>query len=469
MLEEKGIPTATVCTDEFFPLGKTEAAILGMPDLPIADIPHPMAGQAGDRVAKIAAEAVPEILRILTDDPARLEEKYEKKIVAPRSKLRHKGLFEDEFSTDRAPERLKAPSTLEAVQRLFYIRGWTDGFPIVPPTEERVVKMLEIWNGDPDEVVGLVAPRRGEATVKKIAVNAVMAGCLPDHMPVVIAATRAMIQSEFGLYGLQTTTHPCTVLVLVNGPLADSLEINAGYNAMGQGKMANAVIGRTIRLILMNIGGGSPGVLDRSTMGSPAKYSFCFAENEGQSPWEPLHVERGFPKTQSTVTVCGVEGPHNVNDHGSQTGKEVLLTIAGVLATSGTNQLYMGGEPLIVLGPEHAATVAKSGFSKLDVKRYLFEKARIPVHQISHGNMERFQKIWPQRFANQPEGACIPISETPEDIMVVVTGGMGRHSAVIPTFGATKAITLAITDKDGKPILAERKKKTDRDTCERAE
>ncbi|MBU2053985.1 MAG: hypothetical protein KJ936_12600 [Proteobacteria bacterium] len=430
-----------------------------MPGLPIADIPHPMAGQPEERVAEIAADAVPEILRILTGDPARLEEEYEKKIVAPRGRLRHKGLFGDEFSTDRAPEKFKAPSSLEAVQRLFYLRGWTDGLPIIPPTEERVAQMLERWGGDPDEVVGLVAPRRGEATVKKIAINAAMAGCLPEHLPVVIAATRAMIRSEFGLYGLQTTTHPCTVLVLTNGPLADSLEINAGYNAMGQGKMANAVIGRAIRLVLTNIGGGSPGVLDRSTMGSPAKYSFCFAENEEQSPWEPLHVERGFPKTQSTVTVCGVEGPHNVNDHGSQTGEEVLLTIAGVLATPGTNQIYLGGEPLIVLGPEHAAAVAKSGFSKLDVKRYLFEKARVPVHLISQGNMERFQKLWPQRFANLPEEASVPISETPEDIMVIVAGGMGRQSAVIPTFGTTKAVTLAVTDKDDKPILAERKKR----------
>ncbi|MDX9820390.1 MAG: UGSC family (seleno)protein [Syntrophales bacterium] len=430
-----------------------------MPALPLVDIPHPMAGQTKEYVMQIAEKAIPEILRILTGDATQLEEEHKKKFVNPPGERRHKGLFGDEFSDEREPEKFQAPSSLEAVQSLFYRKGWTDGLPVIPPTAERVALMLEYWNGDPEERVGLVQPRRGEATIRKIAVNAVMAGCRPEHFPVVVAATRAMIRPEFGLYGLQTTTHPCTVLVLVNGPLADFLEINASYNAMGQGKLANAVIGRAIRLVLTNIGGGTPGVLDRSTMGSPAKYAFCFAENEEENPWhQPLHVERGFPESTSTVTVCGVEGPHNVNDHGSRSAEEILQTIGGVLATPGTNQLYLGGEPLIALGPEHAAVIFRGGFSKNDVKRYLFKNARVPLNRISRGNMERFVKNWPERFKGLAEGDGVPIAEKPEDIMIVVCGGLGRHSAVIPTFGVTRSVTLSVTDREGNPIPAERKK-----------
>jgi hypothetical protein len=414
-----------------------------------------MAGQKPEHVAKVARGAVPEIIHILTANAAGLEEEYKNKVVTTKGRLRHKALFGDDFDSDRAPDKFKAPTSLEAINRLFYGRGWTDGLPVIPPTEERVRKMIDRWGFDPKEVVGLVDPRQGEASVAKITVNAVMAGCIPEYLPVVIAATRAMVQKDFLLYGLQTTTHLCTVMVLVNGPLAEELDINYGYNAMGQGNMANATIGRAIRLILTNIGGASPGVLDRATLGSPAKYSFCFAENEAENPWEPLHVEKGFPKTVSTVTVFGVEGPHNVNDHGSNSAEEVLLTVSGVLATPGTNHIYLGGEPLIVLGPEHAQIIASSGFSKEDVKQFLYEKARVPMDLISKGNLERFQKIWPERFGGLESGDRVRIAEKLEDIIVVVAGGKGRHSAVIPTFGTTKAVTVPVTGSDGHPLVFE--------------
>ena len=452
-LERRGIPSATVCTDEFFALAKAEAEILGMPGLPIAQIPHPLAGRKPERVAEVAIQAIPEILHILTTNSGELEREYKAREAMGRSRLKHKGLFGDDFSPEGVSEKFKAPTSLEAVNRLFYGRGWTDGLPIIPPTEERGRKMIDRWGFDPKEIIGLVDPRRGEASVEKIAVNAVMAGCLPEDLPVVIAATRAMVQKDFHLYGLQTTTHLCTVLVLVNGPLAGELDINCGYNALGQGNRANAAIGRAVRLILTNIGGASPGVLDRATLGSPAKYTFCFAENEAESPWEPFHVERGFPQNVSTVTVFGAEGPHNVNDHGSNSAEEVLLTVSGVLATPGTNNLYLGGESLIVLGPEHAQITASSGFSKRDVQQFLYEKARVPVRLISKGNLERFQKLWPERFRGLGSGDTVPIPVKPEDILVVVAGGQGKHSAVIPSFGTTKAVTVPITDKDGNPLV----------------
>jgi len=451
-----------VCTDEFFALGKAETEILGMPGLPILTIPHPMAGQPPERVAEVADQALNEIIHILTSDARNLEGEYKAKTVTSKKRLRHKALFGDDFVSAGESHKIKAPASLEAVNRLFYSRGWTDGFPIVPPTEERVERMIAYSGRDPKSLIGSIAPRRGEATIEKIAVNAVMAGCLPEHLPIVIAATEAMSQKEFNLYGLQTTTHLCTVLVLVNGPLVHELDINYGYNAMGQGRMSNAVIGRAIRLILVNIGGASPGVLDRSTFGGPAKYSFCFAENEEETPWEPLHVERGFEKSVSTVTVIGAEGPHNVNDHGGASAEEILVTVSGVLATPGANNIYMGGEPLIVLGPEHAAIIARDGFSKQDVKQFLFENARVPLALISKGNLERFKKSMPERFSDLDGKASVPMVNGPEDLMVVVAGGSGRHSAVIPTFGTTRAITVPVTDKEGEPIalLKDRKHKT---------
>ena len=415
-----------------------------------------MAGQSPERVAEAAEGALREILHTLTGDRSRLEKSYREKTVpgTGKSNLKRKGLFGAAGSLSETDQKLKAPESLVAVNRLFYRRGWTDGLPIIPPTEARIQRMLGQEGWDPDTLIGRVAPGDGEATAGKIAANAVMAGCLPDHLPVVIAATRALIKRRFNLYAVQTTTHPCAVLVLVNGPLADPLDINAGYNVMGQGCLGNAVIGRAVRLVLVNLGGAAPGILDRATQGSPAKYSFCFAENEAQSPWEPLHVERGFEKSVSTVTVSGAESPHNVNDHGGNSAEEILLTVAGVLATPGTNNLYLGGEPMVVLGPEHAAVIHRDGFTKGDVKRFLFEKARLSVSAVSKGNLERFGKNHPERFSRLDKKDTILLVDAPEEFMVVVAGGMGRHSAVIPTFGGhARSVTLPIVDPKGEPIF----------------
>jgi hypothetical protein len=451
-LEKRGIPVATICTDEFFELGKAEADYLGMPGLPIVAIPHPMAGRSAESVGEVADQAFAEIEHALTADAGSLAAEYRGKTLpsASRSKLRYRPVFGDGPGISEAGDRLKAPESLEGINTLFYVRGWTDGLPIIPPTEARFDRMISHSGLDPDLFVGAVAPKRGAATIGKIAVNAIMAGCRPEHLPVVVAATKAMVQEPFNLAALQSTTHPCTVLVLVNGPLVRELNFNCSYNAMGQGSLSNAVIGRAIRLILINIGGASPGVLDRATLGSPAKYSFCFGENEEESPWEPFHVERGFGKNASTVTVIGAEGPHNVNDHGSITAEGILMTISGVLATTGSNNLYLGGEPIVVLGPEHAGVIARCGFSKQDIRDFLFESARIPVAAISTGNLDRFKRTNPERFVKLGSEDRVPLVERPEEIMVVVAGGKGRHSMVIPTFGGhTRAITVPITDGGG--------------------
>jgi len=452
-MEKHGIAVATICTDEFFALGKAEAECLGMPGLPIAVIPHPVAKQPPETIAAYARDTLDEVLHIWESDADSLRAEYRDKTVVTGKRLRYHSMFEGDFNAPDAPARFKAPDDDVAAMRLLYRRGWTDGLPIVLPTPERCERMIAESGHDSDALLGLIEPRQGQATLARVAVNAVMAGCEPAHLPVVAAAVRAMATPEFNLKALNTTTHPCTVLVLVNGPVADALDINAGANAMGQGCLANAVIGRALRFVLTNIGGGAPGVLDRATAGSPAKYSFCFAENEADSPWEPLHVERGFDAATSTVTVCGVEGPHNVNDHYSQTAEEILLTVAGVMATPGVNHSYLRGEILVALGPEHADIIARSGFSKDDVKRFLIEHAIIPPRHIGAAQMALYRQRVPERLIEDGQGVPgaggVRIATAPEHIMVVVAGGAGRHSQVIPSFGGTtRSVTLPIDTED---------------------
>lgn len=341
-------------------------------------------------------------------------------------------------------EILEVEDDLEQIHREYYSRGWTDGLPIIPPTEERVRRALDGTSRDSKEVVGRIPPRWGDATVEKVAINAVMAGCLPSYLPILIVAIEAMLEPQFNLFGIQATTHPVAPLLILNGPLARDLEVNSGYNAYGPGWRANASIGRAIRLILLNIGGGVPGKGDHSTQGSPAKYSYCVAENEERNPWTPLHVERGFSPETSTVTVWGGEGPHNVNDHVSKSAANLLTTVADTAATMGMNNLYLNDtEMLIALGPEHAATIASDGWSKQDVQKFVFEQARVPLKRAKLGGMWGIQS-WPKWLDVCNEDSGIPVVRRWEDIVVIVAGGAGKHSSCVPTFGATRSVTRAV-------------------------
>jgi hypothetical protein len=280
--------------------------------------------------------------------------------------------------------------------------------------------------------VGVLPPRQGEATIEKIAANAVMAGCRPEYFPVVLAALEALADPLFNLDSVQATTHPVATLLVVNGPIARAIGLQAGYNAFGQGFRANVTIGRAVRLVLMNVGGGLPGSGDRATQGSPAKIAYCVAENEAESPWEPLHVEAGLPAGTSTVTVFGCEGPHNIQDHYSNTARGVLLTVAGAMGQAGSNNLLGRGWPLLSLGPEHAATIAREGYTKQQVKEFLFEHARYPLAKL--GLEYRRQQIERWGVVDAPD-TMVPIVRTADDISVIVVGGAGKHSSWQPTFG----------------------------------
>lgn len=348
----------------------------------------------------------------------------------------------------------EADSDIEAANAYCRDRGWTDGLPIIPPTPQRVERMLAYCSRAWDEPIAVLPPRYGAATPLRLAANAVMAGCLPEYFPLVMLALEAMSVDRFNLYGVQATTHPSAPLIIVNGPVSRELGINAGHSAFGPGTHANATIGRAVRLALVNIGGAIPGLGDMSTYGSPTKYSYCAAENEAASPWEPLHVERGFPAEASTVTVVAAEAPHNINDHESLTAEGILKTMAGNMSTPGVNDIHHPfAEPVVLFCPEHAATVSAGGYSKASVKNYFYEHARVPLHKFSDENVNRRLRIrFPQELANAGMNTLVPVVKSAENFTIVVIGGAGRHSAFIPTFGSTRSVTLALTHRDGRIV-----------------
>ena len=321
-----------------------------------------------------------------------------------------------------------------ALQDWFEEKGFTDGLPVVPPTPELVAAMVAASGLPAGDEVAAVAPSYAMATVEKIAINAVMAGCKPAYMPVIVAAVRAMAKPEFNLAGIQGTTHPVAPLVLVNGPIREKLGINCSSGVFGQGYRANATIGRAVRLVLMNIGQGLPGRTDMSTLGSPAKFSFCAGENEERSPWEPCHVEHGFAREDDAVLVHGGEAPHNIQDHGSDNPDDLLKTVASVMGTMGNNNVGLGGEMMLVLGPEHAAILARGGLSKNDVRDELHRRLRFRFDAIGTRLRDWYRNRRPAVNCG-PDVKEIAYFDDPKQILIAVAGGPGLHSVVIPGFG----------------------------------
>jgi hypothetical protein len=319
-------------------------------------------------------------------------------------------------------------------------QGWGDGLPVVPPTEERVAAFLRETSLDPGHELGRLGPAWGIATVEKVAINAVMAGCLPAYFPLVVAAVVGVAQPSFNLYGIQATTNPVTPFIMVNGPKRAELGVFSGTGAFGPGFRANATIGRAMRLVLINIGGARPGGLDRATQGFPGKYTFCAAEHEERNPWEPYHVGRGFDANDTTVTVFGVQGYHNIIDLTAIDAVELLAMLAAGMSAVGTNNMTHGGETLLVLSPEHAEQMERDGFSKADVRAYLYERARIDITRLPR----RFVELMSTRRPTWVDPSWMPITDTPDEINIAVIGGPGIHSAFLPMFGSTKAITVEV-------------------------
>ena len=275
--------------------------------------------------------------------------------------------FAGELLGSRRVELAEAEDDAEAM----FDRGWTDGLPVVTPTPERVAKMLTGTRRRPEEIVAVVPPDLVDCTVEKVAVNAVMAGCKPEYLPVVLAAVEAACTQEFNAHGLLATTYFSGPVVIVNGPVARAIGMNSGVNAFGQGNRANATIGRALQLVIRNVGGGRPGEIDRATLGNPGKYTFCFAEDEEGSPFEPLSVERGVAAGRSAVTLFAGEGPRGVVDQLSRSPESLARTFAACLRSVAHPKLAIAFDALLVVSPEHGRVFRDAKWDKARLRSEL--------------------------------------------------------------------------------------------------
>lgn len=306
-------------------------------------------------------------------------------------------------------------------------RGWSDGLPVTPPTDERVARMLKGTTRSPTEIVGRIPPNLAECTIEKVAINAVLAGCRPEYMPVLLAALEAALEPVFTLHGLLATTYFSAPIIIVNGPIARRLGMNSGLNALGQGNRANASIGRALNLIVRNIGGGRPGEADRATLGAPSKYTFCFAEDESDETWEPLSVARGFSRGASTVTLFQGHGVEAFVDQKSRTAEALTRSLAMSLVKIGHPKLVQSAHAILVLSPEHYAIYRESGWNRKRIERALYEATIRPGNELVAGA--------------DGVGEGIPASRADERVpkfhedglMIVRAGGAaGLFSAILP-------------------------------------
>jgi hypothetical protein len=335
------------------------------------------------------------------------------------------------------------PDDVEVVSAWLYERGHTDGLPVVPPTRERVTRMLTGTTRDPASSLGPVPPTNGAATVEKLAVNAVMAGCRPEYLPVLLTAFELMLDPGFQLAGMQPTTNPLTPLLVVNGPIRSRIGLNSSTGVMGPGWQANATIGRAVRLALINLGGARPGEVDKCTQGFVGKYTLCVGENEEDSPWQSLHVDRGFAPDQDVVTVVGVNGATNIHDS-SADWKDVVHTLCGALPSIGTpNVVDPFATPVLALNPLHAQILTDGGFDKPGLREHLLANTTLPPDALSN---RRALLRRGEGEDNYLVNGRIPLTNDPANLLVVVTGGMGGgHSCFLPAGHYGQARSAEIT------------------------
>jgi hypothetical protein len=339
--------------------------------------------------------------------------------------------------TVTAPAAVLLADEHDAVERCHEL-GWTDGLPVIPPTARRVDVMLEVL-GDPDEVLASMPPSGAPVSNRALAANAVMAGCLPEHLPVLAAIVEAVCVPEFNLHGIATTTGPSTPFAVVGGPAAVAAGLNAGRGALGPGWRANASIGRAVRLLIANVGGARPGQVSKSIMAQPGRYTMCIAENEAQSPWEPLRETVGLDPRRSAVTVLGATGTMNVLTPRSDVDA-MLTLLADSLAYLGNPNVVMGrGTVGVVITPGHAAAMARAGLSKADVAAEIWARSFIPV--------ERFPASAypdpPYEFVIR-DGRVYPVAG-PSHIYVVVVGGPEpTHATVVPSHPSCYPVTVPV-------------------------
>ncbi len=329
----------------------------------------------------------------------------------------------------------------DELQDFFHEQDLSDGLPVVMPTPARVAAMVAGSGMRANHEVGVMDPERGVATVEKLAVNAVMAGCRPEYMPVIVTAVSAMCEQLFNLHAIQATTNPATPLLIVNGPIRRAIDMNTDRNLLGPGNRANATIGRAIRLAMRNVGGAYVGI-DQATHGSPAKYSLCVAEDEESSPWEPLHVTKGYDASDSVVTVTGIESVIN-STAVWWTAPSLLKMLAKTMRSTATSQFFSRGTPSLMMSPAHAGVFVRAGYTKQQLRAELWEAAKVPLSDFPpEGNIP--QGDW------TTDGDRVLICESPEDLNLLVAGGTegnASHSVFFSGFCLSKGVTRRI-DRD---------------------
>ena len=429
-LEKAGKPTVMILSHGFQEDAETSAKAFGLAGISYVVVPRVYNNLTHEDVIAQTDPVVESVIRLL---------------VTP---VESNG---EEVKTDTFQERFEGLDQFEALDRFneeFLNRDWGDGFPLIPPTEEKVEAMLRGTTLKPDDVVCFLPPAFGVATVEKVAVNCVMAGCKPEHLPVVIAACKAIARMDpFSVRGFLMSTSANAPLILVNGPIRKELNINAERCSLGPGKWSrvNIVIGRALILTLKNVGHWYPGIMDMDTIGTPRKFSMCVAENEEASPWEPFHVEHGFSREASTVTVFPTGGDKDVGDQGNSTAEGLLRTIGwtGVIGGGGYIASLAGehanpkGGVLILIAPDHAKPISSDGFDKTAAKEYLHHICTLPARRLinSFNVPEKARVAWQWLYKLSPqeqEQIWLPVQQSPDEYHLVCVGGPGPKTLCSP-------------------------------------
>ncbi len=441
-IEKAGVPIVMITARDFVDDAEMSMHAYGMPDLPLAVF-------QGTEFTSMPVDVIHGFVDPIIDTI--IEKLTNQNLVASGT---------NEFEGDVVPENATSEvftaadsyQAWELFNAEFLDRGWGDGFPLIPPTHDKVAAMLKGTNRDPLDIVTFFEPGFGIATIEKLAICAVMAGCQPDHLPILIAAVEAMSDPKYWLRNVAVSTSPHAPMIVVNGPIAERIGLNSGRCAMGPGKPSrvNTVIGRSLRLAMMNVGHAIPGTLDMDTIGSPNKYSMCIAENEKASPWEPLHVERGFKKEQSVVTMFSVESQMEIYDLKNSTPEGIMNGYAGTVNSVGSTHTRQWMYPRrhadnsILLSPTHAEAIARAGWSRNDVRRYLYEKARVPVEAIQI--ILDDDRIMPSMrwVRDAPAGTMLPVTGAYDWFHVIVIGGpVGKSSF---TSGHGQCVSQVVED-----------------------
>jgi len=426
-------------TEPFMEDAKLTAFSEGMPNLPLAGLnARSLTNLSPDQIKRAAEPAFDDVIKSLTMKLSGVGEVNQEEASAI-----------EELEVFRGTDSLLA---WESMNRAFLEYGWSDGFPIVPPTEQKVNEMLRTTKRGPEEVITVLDPGMGLATVRKIAINAVMAGCLPEHLPILIAAVRGFADPRFHYRIVAMSTGPHTPMMVINGPIRRKIGLNCEGGALGPGAKSyvNTVLGRALRLIIMNIGHTYLGLTDMDTIGSPIKYSMCLGENEEQSPWEPYHVERGHDPQDSTLTLFGVESQFEIIDYKNDTPEGILQSFAGTIPSIGSfsarSWIYPDrhADNCVLICPDHARVMGTHRWSKDDVKHYLYANARLPARYFKNTIELSRTKPGTKWIHEMEDSFLLPVTGAYDWFHIVVVGGAAGKSSY--TTGVGQAVTVKIED-----------------------